>query len=321
MNYPINETTHAINGVPGRMYPIHAPQLVRGRLVYRAQKWVSEARKVSGYGTNGVMHVEIRFDDQCGNAHQTFAITASVYTAESRRRRDIAAGGCMHEEIAKRFPELAPLIKWHLVSTDSPMHYISNALYHASDCDHNGRKAGDPSAWEHVVYFGTSPVSHKLKTGFSKFLQSRMTADQDGGHYLNKDFGEFRVIAIAHGENGKPGAYQFGPHYTFAGYGDKWHECPFSDETTANEWAHALNNIRCEFDSIVTERSKGKARDLDAARNAACWPEATDEQLCLPRDELRALLEARLPALQSDFKAAMLAAGFMWEPEQPPSAE
>lgn len=322
MNYPTPEAKHDINGVPGRMYPIHAPQLVRGRLVYRAQKWVSEARAVSGYGKNGSMHVEIRFDDQCGNAHQSFAITASVYTDESRRVRDIAAGGCMHEEIAKRFPELAPLIKWHLVSTDSPLHYIANALYHASDRDSSGRKAGEPCAWKHVVYFADSPVSHKIGGKFAKFIQSRMQAMGDGRFCpFPPELGSFQVVSIAHDKAGKPGEYEFAPKFTFNGFGERWHECPFDDQHTAQEWADAFNTKRAIFKDIPTEYSKGKARNLDAARDAACWPEATDEQLCLPRDELKALLEARLPALQSDFKAAMAAAGFMWEPEQPASAE
>jgi hypothetical protein len=38
----------------------------------------------------------------------------------------------MHEELAVVFPELAHLTKWHLVSTDGPMHYIANTTYHAS---------------------------------------------------------------------------------------------------------------------------------------------------------------------------------------------
>lgn len=38
--------------------------------------------------------------------------------------------GCLHEEIAKYFPEYASLIKWHLFSpVTGPMHYKANALY------------------------------------------------------------------------------------------------------------------------------------------------------------------------------------------------
>lgn len=51
---------------------------------------------------------------------------------------------------------------------------------------------------------------------------------------------------------------------------------------------------------------KGKDRDFSAARHSAVWPEATDEQLSLPREELQKLLEARLPMLMEEFQADML---------------
>lgn len=74
----------------------------------------------------------VQHDDDCGNGHNTFAITADIqYKAGNGRWRD-ESGGCLHDEIAKRFPELAPLIKWHLCSTDGPMHYVANTVYHAS---------------------------------------------------------------------------------------------------------------------------------------------------------------------------------------------
>ena len=49
----------------------------------------------------------------------------------------------MHDEIAKHFPELAPFIKWHSVSTDYPLHYYQNTVYHAGDRDHWGLRKGE----------------------------------------------------------------------------------------------------------------------------------------------------------------------------------
>ena len=72
--------------------------------------------------------VTARFDDECRNGHETFAITADI--REDGREY---MGGCCHDEIAARFPELAPLIRWHLVSTDGPMHYVANTVYHADE--------------------------------------------------------------------------------------------------------------------------------------------------------------------------------------------
>ena len=43
-------------------------------------------------------------------------------------------GGCIHSEIAEHFPQLAPYIRWHLTSTNGPMHYLANAMYHAGFC-------------------------------------------------------------------------------------------------------------------------------------------------------------------------------------------
>lgn len=298
-----NETAHAINGVEGRLFTLRRPPAPWKAGTFANQKWISEFRAIKGYGPGAVIAVEIRFDDQCKNGHNDFAIIAHVETPASRRRNDWQAVGCLHDDIAEVFPELAHLIKWHLCSTEGPMHYIANTTYQASDRDYNGHAAGEPCAWDDVVYFGNSPVSHKIKAGFSKWLQSRIGTP-----------GEFRVIAIAHRENAKPGAYQYGPHYTFAGFGEQWHECPFSDEATAQEWAHALNNpnIGARFERIPTAFSEGKKRDLAAARSCAVWPEATDEQLCLPKPELVALLEARLPALLEAMRADIEAAGFMW---------
>lgn len=84
------------------------------------------------------MTATVRHDDQCGNGHNTFAITAEI----TEDNREFIAG-CCHEEIAKRIPELAPLIKWHLTSTDGPMHMIANTVYHASDRDCWGLRKGE----------------------------------------------------------------------------------------------------------------------------------------------------------------------------------
>jgi hypothetical protein len=91
-------------------------------------------KPISGYGTGAQITATVRHDDRCGNGHNTFSVTAEVRIPG---RRDIEAGGCMHKEIAKHFPELAPFIKWHLTSTDGPMHYTANTLYHAKQSAFN----------------------------------------------------------------------------------------------------------------------------------------------------------------------------------------
>jgi hypothetical protein len=303
---PIETPAHVL-GVPGRM-TIWA----RDAQCFTHQKFVSESRPISGYGKGALMCAEIRFDDNCKNGQNSFTITASVYTNESRRRRDIAAGGCMHDEIAQVFPEFAPLIRWHLFDTRGPMHYLSNALYHASDRDYNGRAAGEACAWEMFVSFGDVPALHSIKPELLKYIQARQ-AFNASTLKTNPAHGEFRIVSIAH-ENRPGDTYKFAPKWTLAGYGEKWHECPWDSQAQAQAFADSLNTCRMHVHKVPTRYSEGKARDLRAARICAAWPDATDEQLCAPRDELRAMLEARLPALLVEFRAAIEGAGFAWEP-------
>lgn len=94
-------------------------------------------------GTEYRITVKLRFDDDCKNGHNTFAITGDIDRKDRFGRWTEDSGGCIHSDIAKRFPELRHLIKWHLVSDDGPLHYIANALYHASDRDCWGLLKGE----------------------------------------------------------------------------------------------------------------------------------------------------------------------------------
>lgn len=73
-------------------------------------------------GTLVAIHAEVHHDDRCNNGHNTFSITGEIPSEERF--------GCIHKEIAEAIPMLAPFIKWHLTSTDEPMHYIANTIYH-----------------------------------------------------------------------------------------------------------------------------------------------------------------------------------------------
>ena len=244
------------------------------------------------------------FDDECKNGHNTFSITAHVESPSSRRRNDWDVCGCLHDDIARVFPELAHFIKWHMCSTDGPLYYVTNTLYLAGDRDCFGRAKGEPSRFNSVIYFGTSPVHHKLSDKFAKFIGERALIGAVGAG--------FQVVAIAH-EQKPSDTYRYAPKYTFAGFGEKWHECPFDDPQTAQEWAQALNNGEFRIDRIAVEWSEGKERELDKARRAGVWPDATDEQLSAPREELEAQLMTRLPALMQHMRADIEGAGFMWQ--------
>lgn len=190
---------------------------------------------VKAYGySKAAFTAEVRYDDECGNGHNTFAITGEVRTGGG-----VVACGCLHDEVAKAFPELAPLIKWHLVSSDGPTHYVANTVYHALE-------HGPKYAW---VYF-TGPSDPKNLEGVKERLVGYVKAD-------------------------------------------KASEC------------EGVEGYRVQWD----EKS-AKVRNLDHARSSAVWPDATDEDLTAPG--LKERLEARLPKLLEEFRAAVESLGFTY---------
>ena len=85
------------------------------------------AEYINEHGETEVLKAVVRHDDRCENGHNTFSVTASLYVGYVER-----ACGCLHDEICERIPELAPFIKWHLCSTDGPLHYVANTVYHVN---------------------------------------------------------------------------------------------------------------------------------------------------------------------------------------------
>ena len=138
-------------------------------------------------------------------------------------------------------PELAPYIKWHLVSSDGPLHYIANTVYHA-------QSYGPRYAW---IYY-TGPQDPLGIEGVNERCIGYEKVDK----------------AKARECEGQPG------------YRVVW------DEKTAKE------------------------ANLDHARSTAVWPDATDEGLLAPGLEER--LQARLPRLMEEFRAAIEALGFVY---------
>jgi hypothetical protein len=187
--------------------------------------------------------VEVRHDDCCGNGHNSFGITADIRC----NGRDYM-GGCCHDEVVKHFPELAPYIKWHLSSTDGPMHYFSNVKYLAGNRDCWGLRKGEFK--QH-----TSKGPH-----------------QNGG-----------IEGV--------------PNWVL--------ELP---EREAQDIYSATKPAPITLEWKACGRTgEGKDRELDAARRAAIWPDATDEDLTAPGLEDR--LKARLPALMAEFKNAVESLG------------
>ena len=242
---------------------------------------------------------EVRFDDKCKNGHKTFSITGEILGKAKNGCWVFDCCGKIHDDIAKHFPDLAPFFKWHLCSTDGPLHYLANTLYHASDKDHWGRRKGEPSAWERRIRFFVGgdafPVSFKVPDGFAKFLE-------ENRHFIHT----MKVVEVQHGND--EGGYKFSDQYTFTGYNeDKWGSTPFRTKREAEELLEALQIYDWELEQVPVAWSEGKEPDLEAARATAIWPDATLEQL---QDEEQ--LIARLPGLLAEFRAAVESLGFEW---------
>lgn len=211
-----------------------------------------------------VLIAQVRHDDECGNGHNTFSITGTLY-GERGDRRDgsettkdgarvyVESCGCLHDEIVERIPALAPFIKWHLMSTDEPMHYIENTIY----------LAGDRDCWG-------------LRKGEFKQHTSR-------GPHQN-------------------GGIEGVPNWTL--------EIP--DQQARDVYAaEKPAPVLLEW-KACGRTGEGKARELDAARRSAIWPEATDADLMQEPEALRAALIARHPALMAEFRAAVESLGFIY---------
>lgn len=208
-------------------------------------------KPIAGWGRNAFITAKVRYDDECGNGHNTFAITGEIYRTDKRLRDNgPQACGCLHEEIAKHFPELAPLIKWHLCNSDGPWGYLENTVYLAGDRDCWGLRKGEFKQFK------------DKETGLPLW-ELDATYDDFGA------FGKRRNPASA--EKPAPVSFDWKP------YG---------------------------------RTGEGKERELDKARNAAIWPEATDEELTAP--DLKERLLERLPALMEEFRKAVESLGFTY---------
>jgi hypothetical protein len=274
-----NETAHAINGVPGRMYARHVrpdrPDL------FSAQMWVSEGRPFprGGWGKSARLHAKIRFDDSMRNGHASFAITGTISGAA--RSCDNGTIGCAHDDIAAIFPELAHLIRWHLCATDGPMHYVASAIYLAGDRDSSGLRAGE---------------SRQIRNGRTGELCWTLEAVNAPG---------VRISGTPTGDKYREAATV--PLFILENSVNCDGEC--LPPAPALQWVPWLRH------------GEGKARELDAARRVAVWPDATDAELSVDPETLKAALEARLPALIEAFRADMTAAGLLWSPEVAGGAE
>lgn len=100
---------------------------------------------------NESITVKIRLNDECKNGIEDFSITGEIYKAgKPRTGRNMITAGCIHEEIARAFPEFIPFIRLHLADWQGiPMYAVENGFYHLKN-GFNNEAAGTP---EHATKF------------------------------------------------------------------------------------------------------------------------------------------------------------------------
>lgn len=145
-------------------------------------------------GTIYKITANVRYDDQCGNGHNSFSITADIYRRDGNNRWCESSFGCQHDSVAKHFPQLAPYIKWHLFSADQPLHYIANTVYHAGDRDHNGLRKGE---------------ERQIVNGRTKLPCWKLEADKNIPEYHDsaeqpRQFATLRYVPLVRIGEGKP---------------------------------------------------------------------------------------------------------------------
>lgn len=252
-----------------------------------------------------VLDVAIRWDDECRNGHNSFAVTGTIYgpdriphesttTNKAGKTLWCCGGGCCHELIAKHCPEFAHLIRWHLFDPSGPMHYISNTVYSAGERDCWGTLKGEVRSYEARIRFNGCQISFAVGKLLPFLNAGNLTAET------------LAPVEVPHGRD--PATY--GSKFTFAGFPVKaWHECPFDSLRECKEWGASILggfSLYKEADAW----GEGKERELDKARSLAAWPDATDEELTAPGLEKR--LIARLPGLVSQMKKDIEAIGFVF---------
>jgi len=165
-------------------------QLPLSRLV-KSQKKDKEIFFTEG-GQDFRLIVTLRYDDECGNGHNSFGMTGSLCEKTKFGKWKNIAGGCMHEEIVKRAPEFAKYEKWHLCSSDGPLHYVANTTFHAGDRDCHGGVEGEVSAYEYgvglpnsntlLIYDWLNPDGKVFMT--TKVLAEKMVEQIEGSRLL-----------------------------------------------------------------------------------------------------------------------------------------
>lgn len=86
------------------------------------------------------------FRSMNGPGRDHFGIGGTVEMKAGNNRWYFSSCGCLHDEVAKHFPELEDLIRWHGTAEDGPMHYGANGMFWWDRIGRPKERACDPDA-------------------------------------------------------------------------------------------------------------------------------------------------------------------------------
>lgn len=91
----------------------------------------TSTRAIPSWSKRAIISVDAKAYTLSKDSRPYFSITAEITTPASRLRHDIEAGGCLHDEILRFWPSLAPIVALHLSDalTGEPMHAEANGWY------------------------------------------------------------------------------------------------------------------------------------------------------------------------------------------------
>lgn len=249
-------------------------------------------KNITWEGKPHVIKVTLRYNDECNNGHNTFSITGEIRKNENCKYCE--CGGCIHDEIKKYFPEFKHLIKWHLVSSDGPMHYIANTIYWAKDREYMNKPIGEPIKFEKALKFKTIPLIFNFKNSFYDFITSV------------KNWNDVKIVTLEHKQDKYN--YSYSPNYTFEGTSStEWCQGEFNTMQKATEWLEMFKTFDFEIIQMPIKWNEAKEPNLKNARSCARWEDATLEQL-----QSETELKKRLPKLMKEFREDIEKLGFTY---------
>ena len=178
------------------------------------------------------------------------------------------------------------------------MHYVANTMYHARECDTEGKQPGDV-------------IRHEVRLGFKGCAFTFSEHEKGFWEYLD-GVGDFEGIEVEAVKYDGTDSYAFSDNYSLTGFikendVKKWYLAPFKSRREATEFLRTVQTSAYKYIHTPSAWAKAVEPNLEHARSSAVWPEATLEQL-----QNKDLLVARLPAMLAEFKSAVESFGFTY---------